>query len=234
MEGREPECAGLFSVERKHKKKGKNNIIDYLVCNNKATLIWMINLGCIDVNPWTSRITNYLYPDYIIIDLDPSDKDFVKAIKTAKAANQFFDEKGLKAYVKTSGKTGIHLFLPCSGFTFPDARKIAVNICREVHLLVPDITTTEVSVSRRGDKLYIDPNQNDEADTAAAPNSCRPFHLPTVSTPLEWRDVNEKLSASDFTIQSIHKRLEKKGELWSDLLNAKTATSNSKILKFFL
>jgi bifunctional non-homologous end joining protein LigD len=110
-------------------------------------------------------------PDYIVIDLDPSDDDFKKAIEAAKAARQFFDEQKPKAVVKTSGKTGIHAVLPCRGFTFKQARRIAENICREVHLLIPGITTTEVSIAKRGTNLYLDPNQNDEADTIALLNN---------------------------------------------------------------
>jgi bifunctional non-homologous end joining protein LigD len=233
MEGRGPEWVQLFSVQRKHKRKGKNDIIDYLVCNNRPTLLWMINLGCIDVNPWTSRITNYLHPDFIVIDLDPSEKDFKKAVETARAAKQFFDENNLKAFAKTSGKTGIHLCLPCEGFAFAQARSIALKICNEIHSLVPDITTTEVSISRRGDKLYIDPNQNDEADTLAAPYSARPYYIPTVSTPLVWKEVNEKLNASDFTIKTIPRRVEKKGDLWSGISNPKIISSNSQHLRKF-
>jgi bifunctional non-homologous end joining protein LigD len=98
MEGRQPDWAEIFSIQRKHKKKGRRDVIDYLVCNDEATLLYMINLGCIDVNPWTSRIQNYLYPDYVIIDLDPSDDDFSKVIDTAKAAKQYFDENKLKGF----------------------------------------------------------------------------------------------------------------------------------------
>ncbi len=234
MEGRQPACAEIFSVERKHKKKGKNDVIDYLVCNNKPTLLWMINLGCIDVNPWTSTVNDYLHPDFIVIDLDPSDGDFSKAIESAKAAKQFFDENKLKAFVKTSGKTGIHLFLPCENFGFPEARTIAENICEEIHQLVPDITTTEISIAARGNKLYLDPNQNDEADTVASAYSIRPYHIPTVSTPLEWKEVNEKLDSSAFTIKTILKRIEKKGELWEGIMDKKIRMGNSKILKRYL
>jgi bifunctional non-homologous end joining protein LigD len=233
MEGREPGCAQIFSVERKHKKAGKNSIIDYLVCNNRATLLWMINLGCIDVNPWTSRTTNYLHPDFVVIDLDPSDHDFQKAFETAKAAKQFFDENKLKAFVKTSGKTGLHLFIPCEGFGFPEARKIATNISEEIHVLVPSITTTEVSISMRRDKLYIDPNQNDQADTVAAAYSVRPYNLPTVSTPLDWREVNKTLDPADFTLKTVSQRFQKKGDLWKNILDKKIIQSNSKLLSRF-
>jgi bifunctional non-homologous end joining protein LigD len=100
-------------------------------------------------------------------------------------------------------------------------------------LLVPAITTTEISVSQRGDKLYVDPNQNDEADTVAAAYSARPYQMPTVSTPLEWKEVNDQLDASAFTIPTIQKRVEKKGDVW-DILNQKTVNTNSKILSSFL
>ncbi|MDQ6814463.1 MAG: non-homologous end-joining DNA ligase, partial [Bacteroidota bacterium] len=115
MEGRQPAWADIFTTSRKHKKKGKRNLIDYLVCNNEATLLYLVNLGCIDINPWTSRTIHYQQPDFVIIDLDPSDEDFKKAVETAKAAKQFFDANKLKAFPKTSGKTGIHLYVPCRG-----------------------------------------------------------------------------------------------------------------------
>jgi bifunctional non-homologous end joining protein LigD len=207
MEGREPECAAIFSDTRKHKKPGKRDVIDYLVCNNEATLLYMVNLGCIDINPWTSHISSPTEPDYIIIDLDPSDNDFKKAITAAEATKQILDEAALKAFVKTSGKTGIHIYIPCSGFSFPAARTIAENICLEIHNLLPKITTTTISVSARGNKLYLDPNQNDYADTVAAPYAARPYHIPTVSTPLEWKEVTAKLDPSSFTIATILNRI---------------------------
>lgn len=234
MEGRHPSWAEIFNVKRKHKKKGKRDVIDYLVCNDEATLLYMINLGCIDVNPWTSRTSNYLQPDFIIIDLDPSDDDFNKVIETAIAAKQYFDANELKAFPKTSGKTGIHLYLPCEGFSFPEARRIAEHICNEVHLLVPEITTTEVTISKRGNKLYIDPNQNDEADTVAAPYSVRPFHHPSVSTPLEWKEINGKLDPLQFDINTILSRIEKKGDIFRNVVDRKIATTNSKTLKALL
>ena len=196
-------------------KKGKRNIIDYLVCNDEATLLYMINLGCIDVNPWTSRIDNYLEPDFIIIDLDPSDDDFKKVIETTLAAKKVFDHLKIKVFVKTSGKTGMHLYIPCEKFTFPQTRDIAEEICRRINQLLPDITTTEITVSKRGHKLYIDPNQNDEADTVAAPYSVRPAPQPTVSTPLEWKEVNKKLDPKKFDINSISDRLKNKGDFGS-------------------
>lgn len=234
MEGRQPDWAEIFTVPRKHKKKGKRDIIDYLVCNNEATLQYIVSLGCIDVNPWTSRTTSPEQPDFIIIDLDPSDNDFKKVIKTALAAKKYFDKKKIIAFPKTSGKTGLHLYVPCSGFTFAEARTIAENICKSVHALLPAITTTTISISARGNKLYIDPNQNDYADTVAAPYSVRPSGKPTVSTPLEWKEINEGLDPGEFTIESILKRLKTKGDLWVDIEDEKYKINNNKKLQGFL
>ena len=110
MEGRAPDCADIFKDKRRHEIRGKRNHIDYLVCNNEATLLWMINLGCIDVNPWNSRIYAPDKPDFIAIDLDPTETqknkfDLSKLIKTSMAAKQFCDDHQLKAFAKTSGKT---------------------------------------------------------------------------------------------------------------------------------
>lgn len=96
-------------------------------------MLYMVNPGCIDINPWTSRISSPIEPDYIIIDLDPSDNDFKKSISVAEATRQILDEAALKTFVKTSGKTGIHIYIPCRGFSFPAARSIAENICQQIH-----------------------------------------------------------------------------------------------------
>jgi bifunctional non-homologous end joining protein LigD len=234
MEGRDPGYVGVYRTARKHKKPGKRDVIDYLVCTNTATLLYTINLGCIDLNPWTSTVENPLHPSYIVIDLDPSDGDFAKAIDSAKAAKHFFDERKLKAFAKTSGKTGIHLFIPCTVFTFPQARRIAENICSQIHELVPHITTTEITVADRGSRLYLDPNQNDYADTVAAPYCTRPFKRPTVSTPLNWKEIKTGLTPEAFTINTIFKRLEKKGDLFLNALDKTIAVKNDSYLKLLL
>jgi len=230
MEGREPECAEIFSTERKHKKAGKRNSIDYLVCNNLSTLLYLVNLGCIDINPWTARVSSPKEPDYIVIDLDPSDNDFSKAIKAAIAAKEVLDSRKLTAFVKTSGKTGIHILIPCEGFSFPEARTVAEKICIEINKKLPKITTTIVTVSDRGNRLYLDPNQNDEADTIASAYSARPNKTPTVSTPLEWKEINAKLNMNSFTITTMLARLKKRGELHKDILKPALRKKNSKII----
>jgi bifunctional non-homologous end joining protein LigD len=230
MEGHEPDYLDIFTDQRRHKKKGKRDQIDYAVCNNEAALLYLINLGNIDLNPWSTRLTSIQEPDFISIDLDPSDEDFGKAIKTAQAAKKVFDQYQLQSLVKTSGKTGIHLFLPCQGFTFPQSRMLAEKLCQQIAEEVPDIATTEVTIEHRGNKLFVDPSQNDYADTLAAAYSVRPYKHPTVSTPLDWKEVKEKLDPGKFTMDTVPERLEKKGDLFKDLLNEKMRTANTKAL----
>jgi len=230
MEGRQPDYLDIFTDERRHKKKGKRDQIDYAVCNNEAALLYLINLGNIDLNPWSSRISSPQEPDFISIDLDPSDEDFGKAIKTAQAAKKVFDELKLISYVKTSGKTGMHLFVPCVGFSYSQARTLAEQICKQVYKKVPDIATTEVTIEQRGTKLFVDPSQNDYADTLASAYSVRPYKHPTVSTPLMWKEVTDKLHPDKFTMDTVPERLEKKGDLFKDLLNEKNRMANRKSL----
>jgi bifunctional non-homologous end joining protein LigD len=236
MEGRQPSCASVYSDVRRNKSPGKRAKIDYLLCNNKATLLWMINLGCIDINPWSSRTADPLHPDYLIIDLDPSEKErsakgLTRLRETAMAAKEFIEGKSLQTFIKTSGKTGIHFLIPCSGFGYKEARTISEEICAEIHKLVPEQSTISNSINQRGDKVYIDPSQNDYADTIAAPYCARPYYLPTISTPLEKREVNASLDPHTYTINSISKRIQKKGDLFAKLRDPKIVASNNRQLK---
>ena len=185
-------------------------------------------------NPWSSTKETPFHPGYISIDLDPSDDDFSKAIDAALATKQILDVNSIKAIVKTSGKTGIHIYIPCKGFDFAQARAIAGNICMEVQHLVPAISTTNVSVNQRGNKLFLDPSQNDFADTLAAPYSVRPYYLPTVSTPLSWREVKPTLDPHALNIRTVPTRIKKKGDLFKDLLASGHGVKNTVGLKKFL
>ncbi|HZJ61605.1 MAG TPA: DNA ligase D [Chitinophagaceae bacterium] len=231
MEGRGPECAEIFTDKRRHSKPGKRNTIDYLICNNEATLLYLINLGCIDINPWMSRKQKPGQPDFINIDLDPTDGDFDKVIETALAAKKLLAKYKLKSFVKTSGKTGLHVYLPVTGITFPQGRAYSEHLGKEICQLVPKIATTEVSIDLRGNKTFVDPSQNDYADTLAAAYSARPFHLPTVSTPLDWKEVKQGLDPSTFTIHTIEGRIQKKGDLFKEVLKKRWAEQNILHLK---
>lgn len=234
MEGFQPDFLDIHPGQRKHEVKGKSEVIDYPVCNNLPALLWLINLGNIELNPWNSTTKNPQEPDYIAIDLDPSEDDFKKVVKTALAAKAYFDKQKLTTFIKTSGKTGIHIFIPCKGFSFQQGRTLAEHICAEIHKSVPMFTTLEISVDKRGNKLFVDFSQNDQADTLASAYSVRPAKQPTVSTPIEWEELDLKLKPNNFTIENIPKRLQEKGDLWRDLHNSKVKTKNSKILRLKL
>lgn len=234
MEGRQPDCAEIYPDKRRHPKQGKRSVIDYLVCNNEATLLWMVNVGCIDINPWNSRVVNIEEPDYIVIDLDPSEKELsAKGLKrlreTALATYEYCHSKALTPFFKTSGKTGVHFLLPCSGFTYAQSRTFAEQISSEVQHLVPSVSTTTVSVSSRGDKVFIDPSQNDYTDTIAAPYSVRPYVVPTVSTPLTSREL-KGLDPRDFAIHNIVKRLKSKKDLFEKISDPAIIKRNNKVL----
>nr|WP_298935723.1 DNA ligase D [uncultured Dyadobacter sp.] len=229
MENRAPECATMFTDQRRVKKPGKRSQIDYLVCNNEETLLFMIDLGCVDINPWASRVHNPQLPDYLWLDLDPTvgsegvdeEKGFQMAVEIAMAAHQVLRKNKLESYPKTSGKTGIHIYIPCSGMDFHQAREKANELADQIHQLVPDISTRSESISGRKGKVYIDANQNDYADTLAAPYCIRPYHEPLVSTPLEWKEVKPGPDRYAFNMKTIEARLAKKGDLFFPLLTAK-------------
>jgi bifunctional non-homologous end joining protein LigD len=245
MEGRQPDCVQVFRTEREIAKKGKRNVIDYLVVNNDEALLYMVDLGCIDLNPWSSRVSSPREPDYMWLDLDPTiptglsktdlrkaeDEGFAKAIETAMAAKEVLKKRKLVSFVKTSGKTGIHIYVPCIGFNNDLVTDLAYKLAEEINALVPDVTTLARSVAHRGRNVYIDPEQNYYTKTLAAPYCVRPYHEPLVSTPLDWREVKSSLDRYAFNLQTIQARVRKKGDLFARLLDRKNAVANSKILK---
>ncbi|WP_104381704.1 DNA ligase D [Sphingobacterium sp. HMA12] len=237
MENRQPDCAEVFTDRRRVKKAGKRDQIDYLVCNNVETLLTMVDWGCVDINPRASRIQHPDQPDYIWLDLDPTvtknteNEGFEMAIQVAIATKSVLDKHKLKGFVKTSGKTGLHIYIPCSGFSFEQTRIIANRLADEIHQLVPDISTRIETVNHRKGKVYIDANQNDYGDTLAAPYSVRPYHVPIVSTPLDWKEVKPGLDRYKFTMDEILIRIKKKGELFHDLNDEKITIQNGTIMR---
>lgn len=193
--------------------------IDYLICNDKATLLYMANLGCIEINPWNSTIRNIENPDWIVIDIDPEKEDFAAVVKTALAVKEVLDELETDCYCKTSGATGLHVYIPLAAkYDYDTVKIFAEIIAREVNARLPETTTLERSIKKRNHKIYIDYLQNRRGQTLAAPYSVRPKAGATVSTPLEWTEVNESLSSSHFTIFNVMERFNKKGDLWKPIL----------------
>jgi bifunctional non-homologous end joining protein LigD len=205
--------------------------IDYLICNDKATLLYMANLGCIEINPWNSTIRNIESPDWIVIDIDPAkEKQFEEVVKTALTVKEVMDELETDCYCKTSGATGLHVYIPLGGkYSYDTVKILAELIAQEVHERLPETTTLERSIKKREQKIYIDYLQNRKGQTLAAPYSVRPKPGATVSTPLEWKEVNPSLSPSQFTIKNTMERLDKKGDLWKPVLSKQA--NIKKILK---
>jgi len=193
--------------------------IDYLICNDKQTLLYMANLGCIDINPWNSTLKNIDQPDWVVIDIDPATTDFKEVVQTALTVKKVMDEFETDCYCKTSGATGLHVYIPLGAkYHYTTVRLFAELIAREVHQRLPEITSLERSIKKRKNKIYVDYLQNRKGQTLAAPYCVRPNLGGTVSTPLEWDEVNNDLSPSQFTIFNVMERFTQKGDLWKKVL----------------
>jgi len=199
--------------------KSTNTYIDYMICNDAATLIYMANLGCIEINPWHSTYLKPDEPTYMMLDLDPSEISFVDVVKTALVIKEICDEINISCYCKTSGATGLHIYIPLSAkYNYDDVKTFAEILATIVHSRLPDTTSIERSVAKRKDKIYIDFLQNRKGQTIAAPYSVRPRAYATVSTPLLWKEVNYQLTPEMFTINNIEQRILKTGDLWQSVL----------------
>ncbi|MGF1587017.1 MAG: DNA ligase D [Bacteroidales bacterium] len=199
--------------------KSNDHNINYLLCNNTATLIYMANLGCIEINPWHSTHDQPDNPTYMMIDLDPAKIEFSYVVDAALAIKEICDEIKIPCYCKTSGATGLHIYIPLAGkYTYTQVKTFAELMAVITHQRLPDITSIERNTVKRKDKIYIDFLQNRKGQTIAAPYSVRPRPLATVSTPLKWDEVNHSLSPRLFTIKNIPERLESIGDIWKPVL----------------
>jgi len=193
--------------------------IRYVVADNKETLLWAANFGCIEMNPWQSRVTSLGKPDYVTFDLDPHGRSFDDVVEVALGFKAILDKAGVKIYVKTSGKTGMHLMVPLGAeYTYLQARNFAKLMAQYANRAMPDLTTLEQRLEKRKGRIYIDIARNALAQTTASVYSLRPYPGATVSTPLEWKEVKKGLRPSQFTIRTILPRLRKKGDLFRHLL----------------
>ena len=212
-----PPYVDVFKV----KSESNGKIIDYIVCNNKATLLYVANLGCIEINPWNSTTKKIGNPTWMVIDIDPSDKNkFTEVVDTALAVKMILDKGGITSYCKTSGASGLHVYVPLKNkYDYVTVKDFAHIIASLVQEQLPEITTLERSLSKRGPKIYIDYLQNRTGQTLASVYSVRPVPGASVSAPLEWKEVDHKLSPKQFTMQNIFQRLKKKGDLFLPVLN---------------
>lgn len=199
--------------------ESNEDYINYLICQEEATLVYMANLGCIEINPWSSRIGKLDKPDYLVIDLDPEAISFEKVVLVAQSVHRLLDSIGVKNFCKTSGATGLHIYVPLGAkYTYDHAKEFAHIVALLINKQHPDITSVERSPRKRQKRVYLDFLQNRKGQTLAAPYSARPKPGATVSTPLDWSEVRPGLDPKKFTIKTIFNRLRKKKDLFKPIL----------------
>ena len=187
--------------------------INYFVCGDVESLVYLVNLGTIPLHIWGSRITDLTKPDWCLIDLDPKDAPFAHVITLAKTMKKLCDDVGMPAFIKTTGKSGLHIMLPLGRqLTYAQCLQLAILFARLVTDQHPDIATTARTISKREGKVYVDAFQNRAGQLMVAPYSVRPSPGAPVSMPIEWHEVNAKLHNSRFTIANALKRMQKLGK----------------------
>jgi bifunctional non-homologous end joining protein LigD len=197
-----------------------NQEVEYLVCSNEATLVYMANLGCIEMHPWHSRSSTWQQPDWCLIDLDPDTTNtFEQVINIAQVVHRILESLNAESFVKTSGSSGIHIYIPLGAkYNYDQSKQLAELIVNLVHQELPDITSVERNPAKRKGKIYLDFLQNRETQTAAAPYSLRPKPGMPVSTPLHWEEVKKGLTPTTYNMDNIFDRLKTEGDLFKGVL----------------
>ncbi|MEJ2881948.1 DNA ligase D [Pedobacter sp. GR22-6] len=214
VKGKAPEWAETFPYTT---SEGERK--EYLLGNDEAALLWMASLGCIEMNPWFSRAGSPDNPDYCVIDLDPDKNTFDQVIEVACLVKELLDQIDVPAYVKTSGSTGMHIYIPMAAkYSYDQSQMFARLIVNLVHQQVPDFTSLERTVSNRKGKMYLDFLQNRPGATIAGPYSLRPKPGATVSMPLSWDEVKPGMKMQDFNIFNAVDRLKETGDLFKGVL----------------
>jgi bifunctional non-homologous end joining protein LigD len=190
--------------------------VNYTICNDTATLLYLANLGCIEMNPWNSTVKLPDNPSYLIIDIDPSAKNsFDQVIETVQCTGQILEKAGATFYCKTSGATGMHVFVPLNAkYPYEEVRHFGEVIATEVQKQLPGFTSLERSLSKRGNNIYIDYLQNSKGQTVAAAYSARPVEGAQVSAPVLWKEIKKGLHPSQFNIFNIEKRVQQLGDVF--------------------
>lgn len=196
--------------------------INYIIGKDEATLLYIVNLGCIEINPWLSSYKTPENPDYVVIDIDPHDVPFTQVVEVALKTKEIFDRMKLNVFVKTSGSKGLHIYCYLGGkYDYDFVKMFAEYVANLIHDELPDTTSVERSPEKRKRKIYIDFLQNRRGQTIACPYSVRPKPSATVSAPLYWHEVTDKLKLADYTIFNMKDRLEKIEDPWKELTKTK-------------
>jgi len=201
----------------------EDKIINYILINDTKSLLWAANQASIEIHPWLSRVGSIDYPDFVVFDLDPMEKtDFEDAREVALALKKLLDLQGLVGFPKTSGATGLQVYVPIEPvYTYDQVKKFAKFFSEVLERTFPDITTTERNVSKREGKMYLDYLQNIKGKTLIAPYSPRPRRGAPVSCPLDWKELEQGITPDMFTIKNMPERVKTKGDLFQGVLKFK-------------
>ncbi|OJW97846.1 MAG: DNA ligase D [Bacteroidetes bacterium 43-93] len=215
MTGKAPDWVETYLYHSSADDRDRN----YLVCKKEADLLFMANLGSIEMNPWNSKEQSEDYPDWCVIDLDPDKNTFDQVIECAQVTHQVLDTLGVPSYCKTSGSTGLHVYIPLGAkYGYETSKEFGRAIATIVHKQLPKYTSIERLTSNRNGKMYIDFLQNRPQATLAAPYSVRPKPGATVSMPLHWDEVKKGLKISDFTIYNAIDRIREMGDIFKPVI----------------
>jgi len=212
---------------------GSDNVIDFPVIDDVPSLLWVINLGCIDLNQWYARCDDIDRPDYLHFDLDPGEgATFAQVREAALIVGDALESLRMKPLVKTSGSRGLHIYVPIvRGPVQKQVWTFAKALAVELASRHPALLTSEYRVAKRPKaRVLVDYNQNAWGRTLASIYSVRPTPLATVSTPVTWKEVAGGVKIEDFRIDNVRKRVEKVGDLWKPLLSARGRTDLDKFL----
>jgi bifunctional non-homologous end joining protein LigD len=211
-----PEWIELCSIEH-----ASGNVIDFPMIQDLASLLWVVNLGCIDLNQWYARCDDVDRPDYLHLDLDPGPgATFGAVLETARIVHATLTDLGMPSYAKTTGSKGMHVYVPIVREpTQKDVWAIAKTIAGELAAHHPKLMTAEYRVARRpAGRVLLDYNQNAWGRTLASIYSVRPSPRAAVSTPVGWDEVNDGFTIDDFRIDNVVARIAEHGDLWAPLL----------------
>ena len=197
----------------------EERIIDYILVNNLDTLLYVVNLGSIELHPFSAQMKQLQKPDYLILDLDPEGLPFDAVVEVANQIHALLDAEKVANFCKTSGSRGLHIYVPMKAhYDFDEVKSWAHQVAIKAHNKLPRTTSLERLPNKRQKKVYIDFLQNRQMQTVVAPYSVRGRPHATVSTPLLWSEVKEGLDPLDFTIKTVPKRLIKKGDPFKGVL----------------
>jgi bifunctional non-homologous end joining protein LigD len=201
-----------------HPRGGGSRLVDFPLLNSREAIQWMVQMNCVDMNAWYSRVDKPARPDFVLFDLDPPDGAFRLGVKAAHLVREALEELELRSYVKTSGSEGIHVLVPITRrYSFAQTHRFAELVSKQLAEENPGVVTTEW-LKRKRVGVLIDYHQNGAGKTIASAYSVRPKEGAPVSTPLRWEELTPRLDPGRFTMAAVLGRVEQEGDLFEPVL----------------